>query len=439
VSRILRLELRRSAALGAALILTVVGVLALYFAEGIGFAEGWMQLAMGQRIYLALLWPLALAAGAWQGTRERRSRVTELFASAPRPNAERVLPTIGAMAIAVIGAYLLVGLAGGLWIVGTARYLPVAFFAVTAVGVLALLAGVWLGLAVGRALPWLATAPALAIAGLGLLLALPGMTRPHGWLALVFSPIYEMNMPDAYTTVPGRVSLSQALWLGALAITAVMLFASSGWRLRVAALLPVVVGAGLAIAVMPQQNRQVIASVDKSAQELVCAEEDPRICVSRVHQGLFSEFTPAAQQALTAMAKLPDGPTRVHEDTTTYVPDVYAPWDTGVALVTVEVGTDAHLEEPDQLAAKMVQGAFASLPDCDKSAAVADQFAAAYWLIGTEPKPAEIFDPDERARTVDLWHQLNGLPEAEALAKVSALRADANACRVEGGLFGSAS
>ena len=85
MNRILGIELRRSAALGSALGLLVVGVLGLFFAEGIGFATGWMQLAMTQRLYLVLLWPLALAAGAWQARREHRSDVAELFASTPRP------------------------------------------------------------------------------------------------------------------------------------------------------------------------------------------------------------------------------------------------------------------------------------------------------------------------------------------------------------------
>ena len=58
MSRVLTIELRRSAALGSALGLLVVGVLLLFFAEGIDFATGWMQLAMTQRLYLALLWPL---------------------------------------------------------------------------------------------------------------------------------------------------------------------------------------------------------------------------------------------------------------------------------------------------------------------------------------------------------------------------------------------
>jgi hypothetical protein len=435
MSRILGIELRRSAALGTALVLLVVGVLLLFFAEGIGFATGWMQLVMTQRLYLALLWPLALAAGAWQARRESRSNVAELFASTPRPRAQRTVPTLGAMAVAVVCGYLAMGVAGGLWIIGTAEYLPVSVFVVTAVGGLALIAAAWLGLAVGRLLPWLVTAPALGVAGLGLLLLIPGATRPRGWLALVFSPIYEMNMPDAYSTVPGRASVAQTIWLAALAVTALVLFASGGWRIRVAALLPVVVGAALAITVMPHQSRFVTDAIDPVARELVCAGDQSRVCVSRVHSGLLSEVSPPARKGLAILAKLPGAPTQVHEDTTTYVPAVYPAWHEDVVLVHVEAGQNGHLMNSDGVLADVVVGAFASPPRCEKSAGLVDRLAAGYWLIGREPVAGETYDPADIATAVELWQNLRRLPGSEAEARVVALRRAAVNCSVGDGLM----
>jgi len=423
VSRVIGIELRRSAALGSALILLVVGALLLFFADQSAFTTGWMQLAMTQRLYLAVLWPLALAAGAWQGRREHRSNVAELFASTPRPRTRRTAPTLGAMAVAVVAGYLAMGIAGAGWIAGTARYLPASVFAVVAVGLLALIGAVWLGLAAGRLLPSPATAPALAIAGLGLLLLIPGATRPHGWLALVFSPIYEMNMPDAYTTVPGPASVAQAIWLAGLAVTAVLLVVSGGWRLRVAALLPVVVGATLAIAVMPRDDRYVTDAVDPVARELVCARDQPGVCVSRVHTGLLGEVAPPAREALTVLAKLPAAPTRVHEDTTTYVPTVYPPWQDDVVLLRVDAGPDGHLADRGGVLAEVVAGAFASRGDCDHFAGPEEKVAAAYWLIGREPPTA--------TGAAALWQRLRQLPDAAA--RVAALRRAALSCTVEGG------
>jgi hypothetical protein len=429
MSRVLGIELRRSAAVGSALTMLVIGVVLLFFAEGIGFKEGWMQLAMTQRLYLAVLWPLALAAGAWQARREHRTNVTELFASTPRPRASRMTPTLGAMALAVVCGYLAQGIAGGLWIIGSARYLPVGVFVVTAVGALALIAAAWLGLAIGRLLPQLVTAPALGVAGLALLLLIPGATRPRGWLALVFSPIYEMNMPGPYATVPGRISGSQTIWLVALAVTAVLLFTSSGWRIRLAALLPVVAGAALAIAVMPHQNRLVTDGVDKVAQALVCADGTPRVCVSRVHSSMLPEVTTQARQGLAILAKLPGAPTEVHEDTTTYGQDVSPPWQENVVLLRVEADKSSRL-------ARVVTGAFDNPPTCQNLTSPTDRTAAAYWLMGRAPEEDEYsYDPMLVTEATAQWQKLRQLPENDAKARVVALRQAAHNCTENAGLF----
>ncbi|GAA0582268.1 hypothetical protein GCM10010172_79200 [Paractinoplanes ferrugineus] len=426
MNRVLGIELRRSAAITTALLVLVIGTVALYFAAGVEFADGWVQLAMSQRLYLALLWPLALAAGAWQSSRDHRSRVGELFASTPRPLANRTVPAVSAMAIAVVCGYLAMGIAGAVWIIGTARYFPLTVFVVTAVGALSLIGAVWLGMAVGRLLPSLVTAPALGIAGLALLLLIPRATRPHGWLALVFSPIYEMNLPDAYATVPGRASASQALWLGGLAITAVMLLASNGWRLRVAAVLPVALGAALAIAVMPHQNRYVIGAVDPVARELVCAADEPRVCAGRVHSGLLDEIVPPAREALTVLAKLPAAPAKVHEDTTTFFPDIFPQWHDDVVLVRMNAD-----ELPST--ADIVAAAFNTPPQCDHSADPVQKLAAAYWLLGREPVGSGPSDPAQVSESVALWQTLRAQPADQVRERVVALRQAALSCgSVEG-------
>ncbi|BCJ43413.1 hypothetical protein GCM10010168_42770 [Actinoplanes ianthinogenes] len=419
MSRILGIEIRRSAAIGSALILLAVGVALLYLFDEEDWSAGWMQLAMTQRLYLALLWPLALAAGAWQGRREHQSNVIELFASTPRPRAHRTVPTLLAMAVTLAGGYLLMGVAGGVSLLGAAAYLPLSVLAVTAVGVLSLVAAAWLGLAVGRLLPWLITAPVLAVAGLGLLLTIPGATRPRGWLALVFSPIYEMNMPDAYATVSGPISAAQAIWLAALAVTGMLLFATAGWRSRVAALLPVVLGATLAIAVMPHRNRMIVDSVDPVAKALVCAKDEPRVCVSRVHEGLLPDVVPQARAALTVLAKLPGAPTRVSEDNTTYLPYVPAPRTADVALVPIRTG---HISD---LTPEIVVAAFARSYDCEQGPAWADSLAAAYWLLGRKPVSDE---PDVAADAVSRWEQLRALPATQATAQIAAVRKAALEC-----------
>ena len=163
---ILRIELRRSAAAWAGLMLLAVGAWLLHSARD-RWTTGYMILAMDQRWYLPLLSGLAVAAGAWQGRREHACGVTELFASVPRPRVQQVVPILlvfgAALSVAYIGTWSLAALR----IAGTAEYRPAGAVAgVVAAGAVALVAAAWFGLAVGRILPYVVTAPLLAIATL---------------------------------------------------------------------------------------------------------------------------------------------------------------------------------------------------------------------------------------------------------------------------------
>ncbi|GAA1644190.1 hypothetical protein [Actinoplanes couchii] len=433
MTRVLGIELRRSAAIGTALILAVIGALLLYFAEQIYFADGWMQLAMTMRLYLALLWPLALAAGAWQARRDQRAKVAELFATTPRPQAQRFLPVVLAMTAAVVTGYLAMGLAGAAWIAGTATYLPVATFAVLGVGLLALVAAVWLGLAVGRLIPSPVTAPLLGIAGLATLLLIPGATRPKGWLALLLSPIYEMNMPGPFQTLPGVASAAQALWLAGLAAGALLLLVAAGWRWRVTALLPVALGLALGIAVMPHEDRVVRNAVDMTAKELVCADGEPRVCLSRIHAGLLPEVTGPAREALTMLATIPGAPDRVHEDTTTFSPDAYPAETADVVLLSITVGPDAHVENSADLVTDVLVRALSNPYSCEGSGGRTDALAAAFWLRDREPVLNGPHDPTMVGEATAIWQGLTSLPADEATARVAALRKAAVDCTATDG------
>lgn len=438
MNRVLGIELRRSAAVGTMLTLAVIGTLLIYFLEQIYFADGWMQLAMTMRLYLALLFPLALAAGAWQARREQRAMVAELFSTLPRPRAQRVLPVVLAMTLAVVAGYLTVGLAGAAWIAGTARYLPAAVFAVVGVGLLALVAAVWLGLAAGRLLPSPVTAPLLAVVGFASLLLIPGATRPHDWLGMMLSPIWAMNMPGPYETMNGLVSAAQGLWLAGLAVTGMLLLISGGWRLRVAAVLPVALGLALGAAVMPR-SVDVLSAVDTRAKELVCSEDEPRVCLSRVHAGLLDEVTGPAREALTVLAAVPGAPTRVHEDTSTYSPDVFPPRQADVVLLDVEVGQDAHLENGADVVANVLIKALSNPWSCGEYSGRSDAMAAAFWLLGREPALNGELNQGAVDEAKVLWQGLAKLPADEAAGRVAALRKAATNCAVtDGALLGGA-
>ncbi|MFD0822521.1 hypothetical protein ACFQ0D_30340, partial [Micromonospora zhanjiangensis] len=245
--RILRIELRRSVAVGFALLSLVVGTALLLSATGL-FAGRWMQLAIATRTMLVVLWPLTLAAGAWLGRRDARARVVELFASTARPRWQRVLPAAVALAATVVTGYVLMFLIGTAWVVPSSRYFPVTALAVVAVGAVSLVAAGWLGMAAGRAMPRLITAPALAVLGILVVGLLPDYVSSRNLVdpaadpdpaALLLNPAYGGSLHD-FQTVAARVNLTQLLWLAALAGTGLLLAAAASRRSVAVAVLPAV-------------------------------------------------------------------------------------------------------------------------------------------------------------------------------------------------------
>ncbi|WP_431928099.1 hypothetical protein [Micromonospora wenchangensis] len=438
---VMGIELRRSAALGAALITVVVGVGALYVATG-RWSTGWMALALAIREYLLLLWPLALAAGAWQGRREHRAKVGELFATTARPHPARMLPVLGTMALTLAVAYLVVTAAGIAWIVTTASYLPLLnFVVVTAVGALSLVAAAWLGLGIGRLLPALVTAPALAVGGV--LLVFFATISPPERLAAAISPAHGSGGFHDYQTIDNRVSGALAISMITLAFTGLLLFVADGWRLRAMAVLPVLLGVGVATAILPNDRDVLTWPVDPVARELVCTRDTPTVCVSRVHANVLDTITPPARQGLAALAKLPDAPTVVHEDTRTigYRREQPAAPD-GVVTVEVRIDKRGRLAHPDVVVLEVVKGLGVPYDyDCQNRNETVER-AAAYWLMGREPRSEVGLVPgmieEDPAITTDartLWQGLRALPEAEAVARVTAVRDAVRACRDTEGLL----
>jgi outer membrane protein assembly factor BamB len=114
--RILRIELRRSAAWISGAVVLLLGAAALYVIVltdgGALWDQQWTMLAVFQRQLLVVLWPLALGAGAWQARRDRRSRMGELLSTTARPLWQRAIPTSAAMAIGLAAGYVAMLLTG---------------------------------------------------------------------------------------------------------------------------------------------------------------------------------------------------------------------------------------------------------------------------------------------------------------------------------------
>ena len=317
-ARILRIELRRSVALWAGLLIAAVGVFVL-FASNPPY-RSWMELVVVQRDIMQLTWPLALAAGAWQARRERASRVEELVATTPKPRRWRVLPIAAAMAIAAVAAYLVMFAGATRHLERFDVYFPRGAVPIIALGALALVAAVWLGLAIGSLLPSPLTAPVLVVVGFLALAVLPNVLvpfnvpRPGTWLLF---PHLQAPRDGLYAvqTLTARANLSQALWLAIVAATGLALFAASRSRTRIAAVVPVLLGVSIAVPTMPRQLADAWVT-DRGATELVCTSDQPQVCVARVHSHTLDQLQGPARQALAILAaKLPAAPTRVVVET----------------------------------------------------------------------------------------------------------------------------
>jgi hypothetical protein len=419
----------------------LIGVFALYVAPA-RWSGGWMSMALTIREYTVLLWPLALSAGAWQGRRAHRSRVGELLATTARSRARRMLPVLAAMAIALGSAYLLVVAAGAVKIASTAHHFPAGHFAaVAAAGALSLAAAAWLGLGIGRVLPSPATAPVLA--ALGVIAVLSGALARPIWLAAVLSPMYGSGQFHPFQTIDNRVSAALVIFMAGLAgAGAVLLTAGSRWA-RAGAVAPALLGLAVAALVVPRDEAALDSPVDPVARELVCTGDAPPVCVSRIHAGVLAALTPLARQGLATLARIPGAPTAVHEDTDLDVPGENHPPTAGVVTITVRIDKHGGLAHPAAVVPEIVMGlGVRGSLECNEHRSSSVERAAAYYLLGTEPRsdvgiiPGVIYEsPDINAEAVRLWQGLRALPADRALARVGAVREAILACRDDGELL----
>ncbi|MFD9190577.1 hypothetical protein ACFWCA_20380 [Streptomyces phaeochromogenes] len=311
--RTVRLEAKRSIALPLFLVLAALTRVFLWMDIG-EWAASWAPLVQSMRGTAWIVLPVALAAGIWHGGRERRSEVSELFAATPRPRSVRLLPAFLVIAGAVVLAEAaMVGWAGVL----VSRYAPYGDGlqpAGLAVGLLAAVAVTLLGLGVGR----VASAPVAAPLGavlLFLILSVSQDSRPANRLVDTVLPM--LPVADDFHRVLPSLSVAQGVWFAALGVTGVLLAVAASTRARVLALTPAVAGVALGTLLAP--SGAIVP--DPRATAMVCAPGNGRICVTKVHTRALPGLVAPAQKVLDAFAEVPGGPTRVEEDTVSWMLD----------------------------------------------------------------------------------------------------------------------
>ncbi|MCG8922482.1 hypothetical protein [Lentzea sp. CC55] len=313
----LRVELRRSAALWAGLVVLVsgAGMLWLVTSESSRWKANSTSAVLELRLPLAYVWALVVGLAVLQGMRDSRAGVTELFTATPRPGWVR----LGALASAVSGAVAVAAVLLCAAVVATVAFggglVSAGFVPLVVTVVLGLASSVLVGLAIGRLLPHPLTVPVALVATFmvattaGRALEVRSPDDEISRFALL-TPVMDAPDTDLLTT-SAPVDLGQAAWFTGLGVTAFLLLAARTWLGRLAALAPAGLALVLALSIVPARYSDVLV-VDSTAGEQVC---DGAVCVSRVHADRLPVVAAAGRAALAELAALPDAPTGVREDT----------------------------------------------------------------------------------------------------------------------------
>ncbi|GAA0965060.1 hypothetical protein GCM10009555_003650 [Acrocarpospora macrocephala] len=291
-------------------------------------------------------------------------------------------------------------------------------------------------------------APLLVVAGFIGFAVLPPLfrDREQGDPGVILLFPYLRGPRDgeyAVRMLSAQANLTQALWLAAVAATGLALFAAARRGTRVAALLPALIGAAVAVPAAPARFAAAWVEDDR-ATEVVCTRDEPAVCVSRVESHLLARLRGPARQALSTLAaKLPPGAARAEVRVVSAgIPQAPQPADT--IQLFVSHFDDLTEETADNLLGRMLAGAgvrpcvnqlgfdptrFIEGPPPEPNHRYLAARQAAYgWLVGGRP-PQTLDDGDPAAAfTGEALAALYALPADEQRARVAALRAAELTC-----------
>ncbi|EME63811.1 hypothetical protein [Amycolatopsis decaplanina] len=318
-TRVLRTEVRRSIAPWATLAILVVAFGFLYSFSGpwtkapLAWDEHWTHAAEWSRFLLVFLWPIAIGAGVIQGMRDSRSGTVELMTTMPRPGWQRAAKLAGALGGLLVLGYLLIFAVGAVQAAFNGGFFTVSWLPIVVVGVLAMLAGAWIGLGIGRLLPHPLTAPAVAVAAFVAVLLFQFAGTEGSALAgfvpfrvSLLSPAMDV-VRDPFSTTASRMDLGQGVWLAGLAATGFLLLAGRSKRAKGLAVVPALVAVVIALPVLPGTTAEAEV-VDPNATEMVC---DGPVCAPRMLESELARLAGPGREALRLLGTLPDAPVKV--------------------------------------------------------------------------------------------------------------------------------
>lgn len=427
----LRIELRRSTALWAGLLVLVsgTGMLVLITSGSTGWAGNSTSAVLLLRLPLAYVWALVVGLAVFQGMRDSRAGVTELFAATSRPGWVRLgtLATAVAGTVAVAGALLCVGLVARVALGG--GFVSIGFVPLMVTVVLALASSVLLGLAVGRLLPHPLTAPVALVAtfmlattaGRALEVREPGDEISR--LALL-TPVLDPPSSDLVTTSTS-VDLGQIVWFTGLGVTAFLLLVARTHLGRLTALVPAGLAVALALAIMPVKYSDVLVT-DSIAGTLVC---DDKVCVSQAHAAGLPTVAAAGRKALAKLAVVPGAPTEVREDTSAMAHLTAPQRDQRIVYLPSQGRPGVLTMTEDQVRLELLAGA--GVPTCsppntfDTYGAVVRYVTAGYFNgeLAELPSDSLMWSSSRmRAEIDEAWQRFRGQSPEEQLDRVAQAR-----------------
>ncbi|MDT9688123.1 hypothetical protein Q5762_07105 [Streptomyces sp. P9(2023)] len=299
---VLRAELRRGAGpwVGAAVAVTI---LVTMYGKAPDWQSRWTDATDTLHVATGLLaGPLALAAGCWQGGRERRRGTLELLRSVPRGRLRRTLLAVAPSALWPAAGQLL---ATAVCLLATWPYVGGGrpYLELVAADAVALAALGTLGHLVGLLVPWRLTAPLLAVAGyagLGIGAYTESAAR---WL----SPAAEHSSP--WDEPVWWFAPASAVWTGGLALAALLAYAARPARLRLLALLPLAAAVAAAVPVLRLPDEGPWRP-DHEASRPVCDSGTPQVCVPALDRGLLPDISRTLAPLNERLRGLPGAPVR---------------------------------------------------------------------------------------------------------------------------------
>ncbi|WP_440899621.1 hypothetical protein [Actinosynnema sp.] len=437
--RALRIELRRSVAPWAGLLVLLLPLPLLLLLSGpwshdpADWGSSTTTAVLWLRWFLVFCWPVALGAGAVQGMRDRRSGMTELLGSTPRPVGQRTGALAAALAVCLVVGFGALAVVGVVNVLLGGGYTSAAFLPALVVGALAVVAGGVLGLAVGRMAPHPLVAPAAAVLSLVLLtLAGTGLAEarvPSFATRLAYLTAVIGDPRGTMVTTTWSFDLVQAAWFAGLAATGVLLLAARSPRAKLIAAAPALLAAAVAAPLLPARPADAFTT-DTAAAELVC---DGPVCVSRMHADRLPVLAEAGREALRLLSRLPDAPTRVVEDPTPQWSDQVP--ERSADVVRINYQMDSGLLEADVTRTRDELLAGAGVPRCHAAneggtdEPIISALTVAH-LTGADRPPADYPGHFAGMESVvdSAWHRFRSHPEDVREQRVVATRKALLAC-----------